>query len=180
MGVCTKRISTRRLPIFDQQESRQPVPLPQRHNSPPEHGIRVPAAAMRSFMEKLFERAGLSPEDAQLLGGILTGCDLRCVFTHGTQAAASYLRHLRDGEINPRPRIKVVHEAPGALVLDGDGGLGYFPCWRGTEQIIAKAKSCGSAVLTTPQPPSFRRRGHLHPAGHRARLYRPGRFQPPH
>ena len=104
---------------------------------------------MRSFMEKLFERAGLPPEDAGLLGGILTGCDLRCVFTHGTQAAASYLRHLRDGEINPRPRTKVVHEAPGALVLDGDGGLGYFPCWRGTEQIIAKAKTCGSAVLTT-------------------------------
>ena len=135
--------------LIDQQVSPEPVPLPQRHNAPPEHGIRVPAAAMRAFMEKLFARAGLAPEDGELLGGILTGCDLRCVFTHGTQAAASYLRHLRDGEINPRPRIKVVHEAPGALVLDGDGGLGYFPCWRGTEQIIAKAKSCGSAVLTT-------------------------------
>ena len=125
------------------------MPLPQRHNSPPEHGIRVPAAAMRTFMAELFEKAGIGREDAGLLGGILTDCDLRCVFTHGTQAAVAYLKHLRDGEINPRPRIKVVQEAPGALVLDGDGGLGYFPCWRGTGQIIAKAKTCGAAVLTT-------------------------------
>ena len=120
-----------------------------RRNSFPEHGIRVPAEAMQSFIAALFKKAGLSDEDAQLMGEILTGNDLRCVFSHGTSACKEYLGHLRTGGINPRPDIKVVHEAPGALVLDGDGGLGYFPCWRGTEQIIAKAKECGSAVLTT-------------------------------
>ncbi len=137
--------------MIEAQEGREQVKLqpPQRRNAPPDHGIRVPAPAMRTFMAHLFAKAGVRREDAELLGGTLTNCDLRCVFTHGTQAAAAYMTHLRHGEINPRPRIKVVHEAPGALVLDGDGGLGYFPCWRGTEQIIAKAKSCGAAVLTT-------------------------------
>ena len=123
--------------------------LRHRRNIPPEHGIRVPFAAMQTFIAALFEKAGTSAADAQLLGEILTGNDLRCVFSHGTSAAQQYLDHLRKGGINPRPEIKVVHETPGALVLDGDGGLGYFPCWRGTEQIIAKAKECGSAVLTT-------------------------------
>ena len=137
--------------MIDAQEGRHPAQprLRQPRNAPPEHGIRVPAAAMRAFMAELFAKAGVRRDDAGLLGAILTGCDLRCVFTHGTQAAAAYLKHLRDGDINPRPRIEVVHEAPGALVLDGDGGLGYFPCWRGTGRIIAKAKTCGAAVLTT-------------------------------
>ena len=138
--------------------------LKQRRNIPPEHGIRVPAAAMQTFIAALFSAAGLRGEDAQLMGQILTGNDLRCVFSHGTSASHQYLNLLREGGINPRPEVKVVHEAPGSLVLDGDGGLGYFPCWRGTEQIIAKAKECGSAVLTT------RNHHHFGAAGNYTRL----------
>ena len=123
--------------------------LSKRRNIPPAHGIRVPFETMQSFIAALFSAAGLRDEDARLMGQILTGNDLRCVFSHGTSASHQYLHHLREGGINPRPNIKVVHEAAGALVLDGDGGLGYLPCWHGSEQIIAKAKECGSAVLTT-------------------------------
>ena len=138
--------------------------LRHRRNTPPDHGIRVPHEVMRDFIAALFEKAGTGLEDARLLGQILTQCDLRCVFSHGTQAAVRYLEKMRDGEVNPRPRVEVVHEAPGALVLDGDGGLGYLPCWRGTEQIIAKAKAVGAAVLTT--------RNHFHfgAAGNYTRL----------
>ncbi|NKB70580.1 MAG: hypothetical protein GKR89_26215 [Candidatus Latescibacteria bacterium] len=123
--------------------------LRHRRNTPPDTGIRVPPQAMREFITALFIKAGTNSEDAQLLGQILTACDVRCVFSHGTQAAVGYLDKMRSGEVNPRPQVEVVHEAPGALVLDGDGGLGYLPCWRGTEQIITKAKTCGAAVLTT-------------------------------
>lgn len=138
--------------------------LRQRRNIFPEHGIRVPAHAMQTFIAALFGRAGLTGEEARLLAKILTANDLRCIFSHGTCAAKQYLHLLRTGGINPRPQLKVVHEAAGALVLDGDGGLGYFPCWRGTEQIIAKAKECGSAVLTT------RNHHHFGAAGNYTRL----------
>ena len=135
-----------------------------RRNTFPEHGIRVPAEVMQTFISALFLRAGLGDDDAELMGRILTGNDLRCVFSHGTSACVQYLGLLRDGGINPRPDIKVVHEAPGALVLDGDGGLGYLPCWRGTEQVVAKAKENGSAVLTT------RNHHHFGAAGNYTRL----------
>ena len=135
-----------------------------RRNTFPEHGIRVPAEVMQNFISTLFLRAGLSDDDAKLMGHILTNNDLRCVFSHGTSACEQYLGLLRDGGINPRPDIQIVHEAPSALVLDGDGGLGYFPCWRGTEQLIAKAKKNGSAVLTT------RNHHHFGAAGNYTRL----------
>ena len=49
--------------------------LSKRRNIPPKHGIRIPAAAMQTFIAALFTKAGLSAEDAQLLGEILTGND---------------------------------------------------------------------------------------------------------
>ena len=138
--------------------------LARRRNIQPEHGIRVPLDEMESFITALFVRAGLREDDAGLMGRLLSANDLRCVFSHGTLAVGQYLHHLREGGINPRPEIKTVHEAPGSLVLDGDGGLGYFPCWRGTERIVAKAKETGCAVLTT------RNHHHFGSAGHYARL----------
>ncbi len=57
-----------------------------RRNTFPEHGIRVPAEVMQTFISALFLRAGLSDDHAGLMGRILTGNDLRCVFSHGTSA----------------------------------------------------------------------------------------------
>ena len=120
-----------------------------RFNSPPESGIRLPAEEMSRLVAELFEKAGTSRQDAELMGELLMQNDLRCVFSHGTRQTAGYARKMLNGDVNPRPELKVVNESPGALVLDGDGGLGYFPCYRGTELAIQKAKTCGVAALTT-------------------------------
>jgi LDH2 family malate/lactate/ureidoglycolate dehydrogenase len=104
---------------------------------------------MRGFVADVLEAAGASREDAELMGEILVDNDLRCIFSHGTQQIVTYARNMIEGKVNPRPQVTVVRESPGSLVLDGDGGLGYFPCHRGTAQIIDKAKKCGVAALTT-------------------------------
>jgi LDH2 family malate/lactate/ureidoglycolate dehydrogenase len=118
-------------------------------NSPPEHGIRVPAEAMRQLVATLWQSADLPAQDAELLADILVRCDLRCVFSHGTRQLASYLPLIKEGKINPRPQIRVVQESATSLVLDGDGGMGYLPCWRGAEQILEKVAEHGMAALTT-------------------------------
>ena len=135
-----------------------------RFNTSPERGIRLPSGEMSRLVVALFEQAGTSRQDAELMGEILTQNDLRCVFSHGTRQTSAYVRKMLDGDVNPRPEIQVVSESPAALVLDGDGGLGYFPCYRGTEQAIDKAKTCGVAALTT--------RNHFHfgAAGNYTRL----------
>lgn len=120
-----------------------------RRNYPPDHGIRVPEKELEALVERLFEKVGMSPQDAQLLAGILTRNNLRCLYSHGTGQVPYYLKKIRDGAVNPRPAVSVVSESPGALVMDGDGGLGYFPCYHGTRKIIDKARACGAAALTT-------------------------------
>ena len=123
--------------------------LRKRRNVLPEDGIRVPAQDMRDFVKRVFEKVGTSREDAELLGEILVLNDLRCLFSHGTRQIVAYARNMIAGTVNPRPEVKVVSESPGALVMDGDGGLGYFPCHHGTQRAIEKARTCGIAALTT-------------------------------
>lgn len=135
-----------------------------RRNYPPDHGIRLPVEDMKGLLIKLFEAVGMPIEDATLLSEILSKNDRRCLFSHGSRQVPYYLQKIKDGAVNPRPKITTVSEAPGALTMDGDGGLGYFPCYIGTQKLIEKAKTGGVAVLTT------RNHQHFGSAGNYTRL----------
>jgi len=97
----------------------------------------------------MFVAAGMTDEDAGLLATILVRNNQRCIYSHGTGQIPHYMDVIGKGEVNPRPNVTVVRESPSALVIDGDGGLGYFACWPGTERIIEKAKETGVAALTS-------------------------------
>lgn len=120
-----------------------------RRNYPPDSGIRMPYADLHDMIRRLFVAAGMTEEDADLLATILGRNNQRCIYSHGTGQIPHYLERIREGGVNPRPKVTVVKESASALVMDGDGGLGYFPCWDGTHRIIEKARETGIAALTT-------------------------------
>lgn len=133
-------------------------------NIPPETFLRVPAEALRDLATRLGAAAGLPAARAGLLAELLTGNDLRGNVSHGTVQLATYVRLLRDGSLNPDPQVSVVRETPTSLLVDGDGGLGYFPAHDGTRLLVAKAEQAGIAVLVT------RQHGHFGAAGLYSRL----------
>jgi L-2-hydroxycarboxylate dehydrogenase (NAD+) len=133
-------------------------------NIPPETYIRVAASELEEFCGRLGRAAGLPPSRADLLAELLTANDLRGVVSHGTRQLATYARLLRDGELNSQPAVTTVRETPTSLLVDGDGGLGYFPAYDGTRQVIDKALESGVAVLVT------RNHGHFGAAGLYSRL----------
>lgn len=135
-----------------------------RRNYPPNHGIRVPFDDLKQFVVDLLTKVDVPPEDADILAGILTRNNQRCLYSHGTGQIPYYLQKFKDGLINPRPNVTVEQEAAASLVMDGDGGLGYFPCWEGTLRTIEKAKAGGVAAVTT------RNHHHVGSAGNYARL----------
>jgi L-2-hydroxycarboxylate dehydrogenase (NAD+) len=126
-------------------------------NTPPTSGIRVPAAELHWLVTRFFEKAGTSPRDAELLARLLVQTDLRGVFSHGTQQAPGYARLMLEGRVNPRPRLTVVRESATTRILDGDGGMGHFPCYQGALWATATAKRFGTAAVTT--------RNHFHFGG---------------
>jgi LDH2 family malate/lactate/ureidoglycolate dehydrogenase len=128
-------------------------------NKVPVDGIPVMPEKLRELVRELGERAGLEGEKAALLAELLVQNDLRGVFSHGSRQIADYARLLRDGKLNPRPEVRVVRESAVTLLVDGDAGLGYFPCWRAAHALVEKAKEHGVAAGVT------RHHGHFGAAG---------------
>jgi LDH2 family malate/lactate/ureidoglycolate dehydrogenase len=118
-------------------------------NIPPDSYLSVAPDDLRDFAGRLGRAAGLPGERADLLAELLTANDLRGVVSHGTRQLATYARLLRDGILNPEPAVQPARETSTSLLMDGDGGLGYFPAYEGTGRVIDKALDAGIAVLVT-------------------------------
>lgn len=136
-------------------------------NLPPTTAILVSHTLLEAFIDQMGQAVGLAAEKAALLANLLTANDLRGVFSHGTTQMATYARLLRDGILNNQPDVHVVKETPVSVLVDGDGGLGYFPSYQATQILIEKAKSQGMAVALT------RNHGHFGAAGLYSRMTLP-------
>ncbi len=133
-------------------------------NRPPAEYTLLPADELRSFIAQVFTHAAMPADKAAFLADLLVTNDLRGVFSHGTQQTTRYVEQFQDGELTPAAEITTLVESPTMLVLDGGGGLGYFPCHQATTRLIAKAQESGIAVATT------RNHGHFGAAGIYARI----------
>ena len=78
-------------------------------NLPPEtFRARRAWSDMQDFVAAVARASGLVADRADLLGELLTGNDLRGVFSHGTRQVCRYARMMRDGELNVHPEVKVL------------------------------------------------------------------------
>ena len=107
-------------------------------NRPPSEFSRISHEDLHGFVSTAAQSVGLPQEKAELLASLLAGNDLRGVFSHGTQQIATYARFMRDGKLNNKPEIDVVESSPCSLLVDGDGGVGYFPAHEGTARRIPR------------------------------------------
>jgi LDH2 family malate/lactate/ureidoglycolate dehydrogenase len=103
----------------------------------------IPAQALRRFCTAAFQATGAPAEDAATVADTLVEADLRGVHSHGVWWMSTYTRRLRQGGLNPRPRLQVVRETPAMLLLDGDGGMGQVASVAAMRHAIAKAKTGG-------------------------------------
>jgi L-2-hydroxycarboxylate dehydrogenase (NAD+) len=133
-------------------------------NLPPETYVSVSHQDMHAFISQAGQAIGLPEGKSDFLAQLLVDNDLRGVFSHGSQRFPIYVRQFRNGELNPDPQVTIVEETSVSLVVDGDGGLGYYPAYQGTLSLIEKATTAGIAVLLT------RNHGHIGAAGIYSRL----------
>ena len=114
-----------------------------------EERARISVETLGDFYVRAFTRAGLPHEDAETVSRILMGSDVHGIESHGAPLAHSYVRRLRRrASINPQPKIRVVSEFPGTLVLDGDNGIGPVVATYAMRQAIEKARENGVGTVT--------------------------------
>ncbi len=115
----------------------------------------IPADTLRAYVARIFEAAGVAPEEAartahHLLGANLTGHD-----SHGVIRVPRYVQWLREGKVLTGRSITVVLESPTHAVVDGNRGLGQTVAPQAVDLGIAKARAAGLAVVT------LRNAGHI-------------------
>ena len=132
-------------------------------NLPPTEYKRVSVENLIRFAETCLKTAGLRSDHAAQLAELLVNGDLRGVRSHGTRALTRYCETLRENGLNPNPDLKITKETDTAVLVDGDGGLGYAPMMLATDLAVAKAKKKGVAVGATCHI------GHYGSAGHYVR-----------
>jgi len=112
--------------------------------------VRVPAEKLTALVAGIFQKLGLTAEDAKICADALVQADLSGVDTHGVSYYIEllYVPGIQTGKINPRPRIQTIHETPVTALLDGDGGMGFVVGTRAMEIAIQKAKESGVGLVT--------------------------------
>src|SRR5262245_18172923 len=116
----------------------------------PEHDhVLVSEAALRRTVTQIFEKLGVSPDDAAEGADVLTMTDLRGVETHGvSNMLRMYVRDYKAGKLDPRPGWRVVRESPGTAVIDAERRLGIMVGPKAMRLAIEKAKQVGIGVVT--------------------------------
>lgn len=133
-------------------------------NLPPDEYILVAEERELAFLQACFAYSGISEEHATAISRLLVNAELRGVRSHGIRWAPGYCKQLKEGNLNPDPKFRVIGETPTSVVIDGDGSLGYVPMVQATERAIEKAKKVGIGMGLV------RHIGHYGAAGHYGRM----------
>lgn len=99
---------------------------------------------LREFCVRVFQHFDVPMEDAQLAADVLMVSDLRGIDSHGVARLKSYYGLLKDGRMNPRPKITIVRESASTATVDGDNGLGLIVGPKANQIAMNKADQAGS------------------------------------
>src|SRR2546422_10848074 len=121
----------------------------ERFKVPAKDQVLVSEAGLRRTVTEIFEKLGLSPDDAAEGADVLTMTDLRGVETHGvSNMLRAYVRDYKAGKLNPRPGWRGGREAPATAVIDAERRLGIMVGPKGRRLAMGKARTPGVGVVT--------------------------------
>ena len=96
----------------------------------------------------IFEKMGLSSEDAKLSTEVLMTSDLRGCESHGvSNMLRRYVEDYGTNDMNPNPNISITRETDVTANIDGDKGLGLHVLPKAMEKAIEKADKHGTGTV---------------------------------
>jgi uncharacterized oxidoreductase len=113
------------------------------------------AGTLEKTASEIFTGHGVSAEDAAWIATLLVRANLRGHDSHGVIRIPQYVAAVRRGDLNPRPKIRVVTDTPTLAVVDGDRGFGQVVARQGVALAVDKARGQGLAAV------ALRETGHV-------------------
>ena len=110
-----------------------------------EGGILFPPDKLRAFTLQVFQKVGVSPEDAEIVTDSLIEANLRGVDTHGiTRVLGVYIKRIQAGVMSPRTELEVVRENASTALIDCKNSIGQVAATRAMQLAIKKARETGT------------------------------------
>src|SRR5713226_6546618 len=133
----------------------------ERFKVPEKDQVLVSEAALRATVTQIFEKLGVSPEDAAEAADVLTMTDLRGVETHGvSNMLRAYVRDYKAGKLDPKPGWRIMRQSPGTAVIDAERRLGVIIGPKAMRLAVEKARTVGVGVVTVFNSGHFGAIGH--------------------
>ncbi len=124
----------------------------------------VPAERLSRFIADALRAAGMPGGDARIVADLMTEADVWGAESHGVFRLPHYVRRIRAGGVNLKPKIRVAQERPAAALVDGDNAMGHLVMRFATRLAIEKARATGVAWV------GVRMSNHAGPASLYARM----------
>jgi LDH2 family malate/lactate/ureidoglycolate dehydrogenase len=102
---------------------------------------------LQFFCRQVFEKAGVSPERAEIVADSLVQADLRGVDSHGVVRTAIYLKRVEAGLLDPHSHPKVMESGDVTAIVDGRNNFGAVVGMTALEFALQRAKEKGAAVV---------------------------------
>ncbi|MFW8564819.1 Ldh family oxidoreductase [Orrella sp. 11846] len=99
------------------------------------------------WASKIFERAGLSSQDAMIMARTCVYPERDGALSHGLFRLPNYLQTLVAGNVNINAQPTVVQETPSLLVVDAQNGLAQPALQTVYEQLVQKTRETGLCVV---------------------------------
>lgn len=128
----------------------------------PEHDqVLVHEAPLRRTVAQIFEKLGVTAEEAADAADVLVTADLRGVETHGvSNMLRIYVRDYKAGKLSAKAGWSVVRATPATAVVDAERRLGCIVGPRAMRLAMAKAAQVGVGIVTVFNSGHFGAIGH--------------------
>ena len=108
---------------------------------------RISVGDLSEFVKLCLEAVGAPEKVAEVEGAITAEVDLVGVHSHGVQLLPGLVEAIRDGQVNPAPRLVVVAERPASVLYEVDRGIGRYVSAIAMDEAVARARKYGVGVV---------------------------------
>lgn len=107
--------------------------------------ILVDRTALENLCTEMFQKAGLSEEDAALSSKILVAADARGIPSHGIGRMMRYIKGIECQQMLPDAKPEILRESSVSITVDANGSMGFPVSYKTMQKVIEKAEQTGMA-----------------------------------
>lgn len=110
--------------------------------------ITVQPETLQTLAAAFFCASGVPDEAAQRVAEHVVEADRRGISSHGVMRLPVYTNRLRQGLVNATAKPLLVHDTPGAALLDAQNGIGILAAGSAMDVAVEKARSHGTGLVS--------------------------------